>query len=493
MSLMHGPLETCLVLTVLCLSTEAFSPRVFLGRPRHGLVKPPELVGMTDHQFRQLMDNPPTVRWFRQRVDHFTPTDIRSWKQKYFQAGPVQADTLFVLVGGEAAISAGWMVSGQWTEYAERHRAARVQLEHRFYGDSHPTRDLSVENLRYLTTDQALADLASFIASKKQELGASRVIVVGGSYAGVLAAWFRLKYPHLVEGAVASSAPVLAQVDFQGYLEILAQSLNTFKPATACNDAISAANADIKEKLRTREGRMQITKTFNLCDPVDVSSMADVANLFSILAGNFKEVVQYNNMTSGPDIQEVCSIMTDKSLGSEMDRYAQVNSLVSGEECLHVNYSHMIDHLKHETWDVWTDSGHRQWSYQTCTQLGFFQSSDSTIQPFGHEFPVGYFLKLCSDIFGAKLSRKLIYGAVNATNVSSGGAQYAEDRVVFVNGNIDPWHYLGITKNLPQAPVFYVKGSAHCADMYTERPGDPPGLVKVRQLIDQIITQWLRH
>lgn len=62
-------------------------------------------------------------------------------------------------------------------------------------------RNTSVDSLRYLSVDQALADLAYFIELKKEEstLKNSPVIVFGGSYAGNMAAWARFKYPHLIQ------------------------------------------------------------------------------------------------------------------------------------------------------------------------------------------------------------------------------------------------------------------------------------------------------
>ena len=79
-------------------------------------------------------------------------------------------------------------------------------------------RDVRTTNLKYLSSEQALADLANFIVYQKKamNLTKNKWIVFGGSYPGNLASWFRLKYPHLAYGAVASSAPILSKMNFQG-------------------------------------------------------------------------------------------------------------------------------------------------------------------------------------------------------------------------------------------------------------------------------------
>ena len=86
--------------------------------------------------------------------------------------------------------------------------------------------DWSMDGLAYLNTSQALADIAYFVAMNNPR--AVPVVVVGGGYAGGLAAWFRARYSHLTVAAWTSSPTLDLQADFTGLDEYLFDSVITF-------------------------------------------------------------------------------------------------------------------------------------------------------------------------------------------------------------------------------------------------------------------------
>ncbi|XP_023237152.1 putative serine protease F56F10.1 [Centruroides sculpturatus] len=475
----------------------------YRGRPRGKF-------GMLRSLVRNEGESVPEDRWFLQKLDHFNPTDNRVWKQRYFvnasfykPGGPV-----FLQIGGEGEANPVWMIKGQPMNYAKTYNAFAVMLEHRYYGKSHPTEDTSVKNLRYLTSEQALADLANFqhYVTRKYNLKGSKWIAFGGSYPGSLAAcraaWYRLKYPHLVHKSVASSAPVFALVDFKEYLGVVTDSLAT--AGKKCNDAIRLAAQQLSRLLKYSVGRQKVTETFRLCSDWGAANEKDVANLFSNLAGNFKFFVQYNKENTGitdakgqtVTIDTICGIMEDDAAGSQMERYSRINDLLLdsfGIDCLDVKYDDFIRDLSSTSWNDSAAEGGRQWTYQTCVEFGFFQSSDLSTQPFGNGFPVDFFVRQCSDVFGPEFTLRLLQRGIDRTNLNYGGFGLRVTNVVFPNGSIDPWHALGITRDIsPEAIVIYINGTAHCADMYPDSPDDLPQLRAARREIKERIGLWLR-
>ncbi len=58
------------------------------------------------------------------------------------------------------------------------------------------------DNMRYLTIEQILADISTFIDHIRQSLGtpSAPVILWGSQFGATLATFARLKYPHLING-----------------------------------------------------------------------------------------------------------------------------------------------------------------------------------------------------------------------------------------------------------------------------------------------------
>ena len=174
----------------------------------------------------------PAPHYVEQPLDHFNSSNARKWQQAYYVndtfwdgSGPV-----FLCVGGEGPPLDGSVVvssvhCNNAVEFLPEVKGLMFAVEHRYYGchnmSACPYTPADPEPLKWLSSRQALADLANFHAhaTKKWALdpAKNKWVSFGGSYPGMLAGWFRVMYPQLVHAAIASSAPVIAKLEMKEY------------------------------------------------------------------------------------------------------------------------------------------------------------------------------------------------------------------------------------------------------------------------------------
>ncbi|WKX92494.1 hypothetical protein Q1695_010488 [Nippostrongylus brasiliensis] len=488
----------------------SWTPRFHLGRPMFGMKINHELLGESEKISKLQTGFGATEGRFTQKLDHFDSNSTATWSQRYFSNFQYQitgSNAVFLMIGGEGPESIRWVQNENYpfVRWAKERGAVLFDLEHRFYGESQPTVDQSVANLKYLSSRQAIEDIAAFIKAMnvKYNLQNASWITFGGSYSGALSLWAREKHPELIAGAVGSSAPVQAEVDFWKYLQVVEDSLRTF--SNDCAENVRIGFAQVIDMMNTEDGRQKLSDLFVLDPPLSNLSLNynDVQNFYTTIFGNFQGAVQYSQDNAGAyatgySVPNVCAIMTNKSI-DPLTALQDVNVYMAGMYGPFVNtpnsYDDMVAYLQ---WDKFSgadvDPGARSWTWQTCTEFGYFQTTDGGPNGiFGSVTPLTLYSNLCRDVFGSQFNSDYINNAVRSTlNYYGGSAGYTGTNVVIPNGSVDPWHALGkYTSSDPSVVWYLVNGTAHCADMYPPSAKDPAGLTTVRKLIERNIDMWL--
>jgi hypothetical protein len=179
---------------------------------------------------RQLNESRPltySANYFNQLIDHFPegsryiPHTNASFKQRYYvdstyykPGGPV-----FLYIGGETSGPSRFsnLQTGIIQILMNATNGLGVILENRYYGQSYPFKTSSTDELRFLTTEQTIADNAYFAqhATFPSVKGAPNLtaqstpwILYGGSLAGAQTAFSLVEYEGLLWGGIASSAVI---------------------------------------------------------------------------------------------------------------------------------------------------------------------------------------------------------------------------------------------------------------------------------------------
>ncbi|XP_057492477.1 probable serine protease EDA2 isoform X1 [Actinidia eriantha] len=429
--------------------------------------------------------------WFNQTLDHFSPYDHRQFAQRYYEFldhfllpnGPI-----FLKICGESACNG--IVNDYISVLAKKFGAAVVSLEHRYYGKSSPFKYLTTENLKYLSSKQALFDLAVFRQYYQESLNAklnrSKVenpwFVFGISYPGALSAWFRLKFPHLTCGSLASSAVVLAVYNFTEFDQQIGVSAGP-----ECKAALQDVNQLVEQRLATNGNALK--------DLFGAAELKIDGDFLYFLADATVIAFQYGN----PDT--LCFPLTQaKNKGEDLvDAYATyVKEYYLGKFGVSVQTYNQL-HLKDTALNG--DSSDRLWWFQVCTEVAYFQVAPSNDSIRSSKVDTRYHLDLCKNVFGQG-----VYPDVDGTNIYYGGTKIAAgSKIIFTNGSQDPWRHASKQTSSTDMPSYTVTchNCGHGTDLRgcPQSPLSPEGdakncsspdaVHKVRQQIIEHIDLWL--
>ena len=210
-------LLSLLGLSSLSRSVSASSPS---ARPLSFFTRPPPYSSSSLSASNPYLSQLSNATYSHQRLDHFGwSVSSERWSQRYLYStqrwlppnAPNGPGPIFLYAGNEGPIETFAANSGWMFELAQSFNAMLVFVEHRFYGRSMPwggNETLSYANvstLSLLTSEQAIADYVHFVdwmraGGDESEVGpftpcrgncsSIPVIVFGGSYGGMLAAWY---------------------------------------------------------------------------------------------------------------------------------------------------------------------------------------------------------------------------------------------------------------------------------------------------------------
>ncbi|XP_022084532.1 lysosomal Pro-X carboxypeptidase-like [Acanthaster planci] len=432
-----------------------------------------------------------------QKIDHYSFVSDDTYKMRYLMAQQYwdkNGGPIFFYTGNEGDITWFCENTGFMWDIAPEFKAMLVFAEHRYYGDSLPYGKDSFKDRKhvgYLTSEQALADYAVLIKHIKASIpGAanSPVVAFGGSYGGMLAAWMRMKYPDVIVGSVAASAPIWQLnnlTNCNAASSIVTKDFTEVSPT--CSKTIRTSWATINKFGETPEGREQLRTSLRLCSPVETKY--DVAAIKGWLSETWFNLAMvdypYNASFLEPlpafPIEVVCShIKTNNASG--------VPLLMELGAAVNVYYNHTGSTKCFNTSQTATGSlGDLGWGFQACTEMVLPSCSDGKHDMF-EPSPWVYkeYVKSCQEEWNVTPRPDWPIIQYWGKNIS------AASNIVFSNGLLDPWSGGGVLKSISDSLVaVIIPDGAHHLDLRSKNTDDPPSVTAARNTEKANIKKWI--
>ncbi|XP_020597700.1 lysosomal Pro-X carboxypeptidase [Phalaenopsis equestris] len=437
------------------------------------------------------------TRYFHQRLDHFSFAEAPGFKQRYL-VGPsaglwTPPSPIFFYCGNEGDIEWFSDNTGFVWEIAPAFSALVIFAEHRYYGESMPfgSREEAykdAKSLSYLTTEQAIADFATLIIDLKRNLSAedSPVVLFGGSYGGMLAAWMRLKYPHIAIGALASSAPILQFEDIappESFYDIVSSDFK--RESRNCFDVIKNSWDVLEAQGKYDDGLVKLSRKFRLCKELNnTQQLSDwLDSAYSYLAMvDYPYASNFLMPLPAYPIKEVCKKVDGFPDGADF-----LDRIFAGAS-IYYNYTGSVD-----CFDLEDDPhGMSGWDWQACSEMvmPLSRSKENSMFP-AYEFNYSAFADECSQSYGVKPRPAWITTEFGGHDISKVLKKFGSN-IIFSNGLLDPWSGGGVLQNISHSIVALVTElGAHHIDLRASTKDDPEWLVELREMEIKLIKGWI--
>ncbi|TKX25636.1 extracellular serine carboxypeptidase-like protein 1 [Elsinoe australis] len=397
---------------------------------------------------------------------------LRYWfdAQYYKPGGPV-----ITLQSGETS-GVGrlpFLQKGIVSQLAQATNGVGVILEHRYYGESLPTKSFSTEDLRFLTTEQALADQAYFSQNivfpglEDIDLTSKSAphIAYGGSYAGAFVAFLRLVYPDVIWGSISSSGVPKAIYDYWEYYAPVAEygppdCIDTQQTLIDIIDnvIVRSNSTELINEIKSVFGLSNLTHLDDFANTVSTGisgwqslnwDPAISSNSFYAYCDTITATTVQTNSTA-PLRGRVSALVEAAGYAPEPNTVTSMLNLIgyvssSVTSCARRNQTQdqcfsSYDPESYAADDL--DQSWRLWPYQYCTEWGYLQTGSGVP---ADQKPV------LSRLIDLPFSELICNYAFNRTAPPDtdrinkyGGYDISYPRLAFVDGEVDPWRPAGV-------------------------------------------------
>ncbi|MCD7449661.1 hypothetical protein HAX54_001089 [Datura stramonium] len=304
----------------------------------------------------------------------------------------------------------------------------------------------------------------------------------------VLAAWFRLKYPHVTIGALASSAPILNFANITSpytFNNIITQD---FKGESEnCYKVIKGTWKQIEDTAKTAGGLEKLRKSFRICKNYisqgSLENWLSTAFVYTAMT-DYPTPSNFLNPLPAYPVKEMCKAIDDPKTGNDMFEK------VYGAANIYYNYTGNVT-----CFDLNDDSdphGLGGWTWQACTEMVMptdGNSKESIFPP--SKWDYNERARFCQSTFGVKPRPDWVTTEFGGYNIERVLKRFGSN-IIFFNGLRDPWSGAGVLKDISKSIVAIIaKEGAHHVDLRWSSKEDPEWLRQVRGREVNIISNWL--